>query len=214
MDHVFHEAYPDPTHSMLALGDDLAPGVAFTFIQADALTVLRDRDFLAGFDVVHISPPCQGYSSITPAEAKPHHPQLIAPVRELLEAWGGVYVIENVYGARDHMRDPVQYCGSAFGLGVRRHRLWESNVQLVAPPCDHAAQPNPVGVYGRHPEQADYQRPASSSAWSPRRGDRARTTRHGQEAMGIPWMDWPDLVDAIPPAYTEHIGQQLLEAIA
>jgi DNA (cytosine-5)-methyltransferase 1 len=31
--------------------------------------------------------------------------------------------------------------------------------------------------------------------------------------MGIDWMTLPELSEAIPPAYTEHIGRQLLDAL-
>jgi len=33
--------------------------------------------------------------------------------------------------------------------------------------------------------------------------------------MGIDWMtDWRDLAEAIPPAYTEHVGAQLIRHLA
>jgi len=35
----------------------------FEFIQADALEVLEDKAFLASFDVITASPPCQTHSS-------------------------------------------------------------------------------------------------------------------------------------------------------
>ena len=34
-----------------------------------------------------------------------------------------------------------------------------------------------------------------------------------QECRGIDWMGWADLAEAIPPAYTEHLGRQLLEQL-
>lgn len=205
VDHEFHEGYPDPSLSLLG---PVLPDVDLTFVQADALDVLRDRAYLDSFDVVALSPPCPGYSTITPDQSR--HPRLIEPCRELLEAWGGVYVIENVEGAANHMRRPVRYCGSSFGLAVRRHRLFESNRPIVAPDCDHAAQGRPTGVYGDHAQDDEYYRRPDGT----RRGNKAKNLAEGRAAMGIEWMTWLDLVDAVPPAYTEHIGRQLVESLA
>ncbi len=47
------------------------------------------------------------------------------------------------------------------------------------------------------------------------RGLKATSVAHAQKVMGIDWMtEWDDLADAIPPAYTSYIGEQLLEQIA
>lgn len=112
-------------------------------------------------------------------------------------------MIENVPGARSSMVSPLTLHGGMFGLGVYRPRLFESNAALWQP---RAKQPhNPIGVYGKSPDgrllfaRADgtEQRAAASIA-------------EAQAAMGIDWMtDWDDIREAIPPAYTEHIGQQL-----
>jgi DNA (cytosine-5)-methyltransferase 1 len=176
------------------------------FIRADALDVLR-----AGrsgpvwhADVVHASPPCQFEAAY---KRRPNHvkdsPNLIPVTRELLELTGLPYIIENVPGARDHLRDPVQFCGSSFGLNVRRHRLFESNVKLVAPPCNHG-----------------WQTPRFAQATN--RENKRSTVEVGvwriplevqQEAMGIGWMTLEELSEAIPPRYTEFIGRQLLAHI-
>jgi DNA (cytosine-5)-methyltransferase 1 len=85
---------------------------------------------------------------------------------------------------------------------VRRHRLFESSVALLAPgPCRHAEQGRPVGVYGSKADDI------------PQGGRTARTLQEGRDAMGIGWMSWAALVEAIPPAYTEHIGAQLIGAL-
>jgi DNA (cytosine-5)-methyltransferase 1 len=174
----------------------------------DKMTFGETHRFLSEFDVIHASPPCQRYSTIT--ADKDRHPDLIAPVRTMLEDWGGVYLIENVPGARSELHNPVTICGSAFGLGVRRHRLFESSAFLYGTDCLHATQGTPVGVYGDHGETNEPLRPNGT-----RRGNKARDLAHAQEAMGIDWMtDWKDLTDAIPPAYTEHIGLQLIDQLA
>ena len=176
------------------------------FIQDDALEFPLD-----GFDAIHASPPCQ---SFTAYRRKGHgvgdgYPDLIKPVRARLEQSGVPWVIENVAGAP--LRNAVMLCGSSFGLDVRRHRYFESNVLgLYGTHCLHQRQGRPVGVYGDHPQDdSDYRRPDGT-----RRGQKARTITEAQTALGIDWMTtWDDLADAIPPAYTEHIGRQLIEHI-
>lgn len=206
VDLIHHEDYPDDSHGLWAL-----PGVPVCeFCQGDALEVVRDRDYLAGFDLVCASPPCPGYSTITPDPTR--HPRLIEPIRRALADAGVPYIIENVEGARDAMIDPVMLCGSSFQLGVRRHRLFESNLDLTAPPCRHDAQPQPVGVYGSHPEAngVEYRRGPTNRS----RGRRAATLGEAQRAMGIDWLRWDDLRDAIPPAYSQHLGEQALALLS
>jgi DNA (cytosine-5)-methyltransferase 1 len=164
------------------------------------------------FDAIHASPPCQGYTTMSNrwrgAGGKADgHGRLIGEVRELLKQWGGPYVIENVPGARPHMHSPVTLAGGAFGLGVERPRLFESNVALSAPPRVRVA--DPLGVYGKAP---DGRRLFTRKDGSVQRA--ARSLEEGAAAMGIDWMTkWEDVTEAIPPAYTEHIGRQLLAHI-
>lgn len=181
-------------------------------IQDDALAVLSDQAFIAGFDVIHTSPPCQRYS-VTAArwDRRESHADLVGPVRQRLIASGKPYVIENVVGAP--LNDPIVLCGSMFSLGLgdrilKRHRLFESNVELWAPPDDCQGKPA-VGVYG------------TGGAWTrtaPGGGGVKASGADAAKALGIDWTDYqPVLAQAIPPAYTEHIGRQLLahlEAVA
>lgn len=196
---------------VVGVDDKPHPDYPFESIQADAMDVLRDIDFLSAFDVRHASPPCPRYSTITPDSSRDKHPDLIGPCRDLLRAAGGVYVIENVPGAARVMVNPVKVCGSAFGLAVRRHRYFETNAWPIVPTeCHHAAQGRPIGVYGDHPQDDEhYRRPDGT-----RRGNKAKTIAQASEALGIDWMtDWDDLTDAIPPAYTEYLGVQLLDVL-
>lgn len=183
------------------------PDYPYFFIEMDALEAFN-RVSLSGIAAIAASPPCPRYSVATPAASRDKHPDLVGPIREALIASGKPYVIENVPGAP--LENPVTYCGSSFGLRVRRHRLFESNVQLVAPRCDHPSQGQPLGVYGQHPDRpGGFRRPNGKS-----RGLKATSVEEAQKAMGIDWMSkWPDLADAIPPAYTEHIGRQLIEQL-
>jgi DNA (cytosine-5)-methyltransferase 1 len=116
-----------------------------------------------------------------------------------LVASGKTYVIENVPGAP--LINPITLCGSSFGLGVRRHRQFESNMGLMGLECNHKGQGRPIGVYGSLRDEI------------PKGGRTARTVKEARDAMGIDWMLWGELVEAIPPVYTEHLGKQLLEAI-
>lgn len=181
------------------------PDYPFQMVVGDALATLEKMD-LGDVAAITASPPCPRYSVATPSASRDKHPDLVGPVREVLRETGLPYVIENVPGAP--LVDPIRLCGSSFGLRVRRHRLFESNVGLVAPPCDHKAQGQAIGVYGAHPDRpGGWLRPNGKS-----RGLKATSVADAQDAMGIDWMSkWPDLADAIPPIYTEHIGRQLLE---
>ena len=175
------------------------PNYPFEFLQEDALELLSYREFLARFDVVHASPPCQRYirGGLVDREK---HPDLLGRVRDLLRSALPHWVIENVPGAPMH--PDVQLCGSMFGLEVRRHRWFETSPQLFSllPPCDHS---RPVaGVYG-HPH-------GDAGAWP---GMLPSDLPTWSRAMGIDWMTTTELADAIPPAYTQHVGEQLIEQL-
>ena len=173
----------------------------FEFVLADAMTFP-----LEGFDLIHASPPCQKYVNLSKGE----HPDLIAPVRARLLASGTPYIIENVVGAP--LRDPIMLCGSMFGLGVRRHRLFESNLFMLAPRCAHKLQPEIHAYYGKKgwlvwtPAGANVQKTGRRPLL---RGSVAQAPRD----MGIDWMTtWDELREAVPPAYTEFTGIQHLAA--
>jgi DNA (cytosine-5)-methyltransferase 1 len=169
----------------------------YEYLRQDVMTL--SVDFLRTFDVIHASPPCQLFSStkhLRNAQGKSSSKlDLVEPVREMLLASGRPYVIENVLGAP--LLHPVTVCGSSFGLKVRRHRLFESNLELVGTECKHKEQGRPVGIYGSMRDEI------------PSGGKTAETMDQAKEAMGIDWMLWGELVEAIPPAYSHFIGLQL-----
>lgn len=180
----------------------------FPHVKADALVYLQTAD-LTGFGVIHASPPCQAYS-VTRHSHNVTHPMLIDEVRDALIATGKPYVIENVEGSP--LPGALVVCGAqlrahdpatGLTLRLRRHRLFESNVFLMGEPCscDGTAV---GGVYGGASRTLEH----------------ARTSRHGgyvpatvvcRELMGIDWMTGTQLSQAIPPAYTQFIGEQLLD---
>lgn len=180
------------------------PRYPFEFVQADALEYVAEHG--RDFDAIHASPPCQAHSTITPDKSK--HVDLIPATRAALQATGLPYVIENVQGARGALLDPVLLCGSTFGLGVRRHRLFESNVFIPAMVCRHAEQGVPVGVYGDHADTHST-RPDGTS-----RGRKAHTLEEAREAMGMPWASWHGCTQGIPPVFTEWIGAELVSILA
>jgi hypothetical protein len=185
------------------VGVDIEPQLdyPFPFIQADALSV-----DLSDYDVVVGSPPCQRYSVATPADRRDDHPDLIAPMRAKLAAAvaapGGpwAYVMENVPGAPLH--DPIVVCGDTLRLGVRRHRLFESNLPLVGTGCHHDRTAPAVPVYGTYGQRS------RRNAFDVE-GETSPSTQDARAAMGIDWMPWPALTQAIPPAYTFWLGVQL-----
>lgn len=206
------EGYARAGFDITAVDINPMPRNPHRFIQSDAL------DYLAAhgheYDVIHASPPCKVHTALKAFSAA-HHTDLIPQTRALLQESGRPWVIENVPGAK--LRDPIILCGSMFGLGVRRHREFESNVPLTQPECRHREQaaaspiynvkryhsgrpvvtPSPViGVYGRGQGLG----PGEVDMW--------------RQAMGISWMSRDELREAIPPAYTEHIGARLLERLA
>lgn len=169
------------------------PRFPFKFIQGDAL----EAD-LSGFDFVWASPPCQRYTRAQNAAKNAHaHPDLIDPVRRKLEAWGGPWIIENVVGAP--LRNPVTVCGLALGLKVKRHRLFESNVPLEVPPCGDHRQDYYV-IFGHECRNRRHGAAAG----------RKNKIAVGREAMGIDWMTRGELSEAIPPAYSELLGRQVI----
>ncbi len=178
------------------------PRYPFEFIQADVFDIwpnLTAYGWSVHYQAIHASPPCQAFSRTTMGEHRAGHIDLVTPVRDLLEATGLPWVIENVPGAPLH--DPVMICGSSLGLKVRRHRLFETNWPLLVPPCAHGQQGVPVGVYGE------------GSSKSQKRGRKADTEQEVLDVMGMPWADRKTATQAIPPAYTELIGHQLLRHI-
>ncbi len=186
----------------------------FTFIQADCLEILQDLDYLRTFDVIAASPPCQTHSRtqhLRNAQGKSTDKvDLIPQTREALIASGKPYVIENVPGAP--LIKPVQFCGSSFGLKVRRHRLFESNLELTGSVCKHKEQGKPIGVYGAMNDTA--QGLDKTTGKYVIGGSTAKTIEQAREAMGIDWMIWGELVEAIPPVYTHTIGKQLFANLA
>lgn len=207
----------------LRLKNDYLQSGAVSFRCADILDVLADLDYVRQFDVISVSPPCQGYSTMVncrPGLAQ-RYPRLIAPVRELLRAAHVPYIIENVSGARCWLRNPVVLCGTMFSRRVYRHRLFESGggVWLAAPPPDPA--PVVVGKQLQPNRDCGWVHPvpaARAGHWEP--GRYVSVSGHERrgpvnEAMDIHWMrNRDDVAEAIPPYFTEFLARQVLEQLS
>lgn len=204
-------------------GVDIAPQprYPFGFVQGDALEVLKSliagepikfgRQWLGlhNFDAIHASPPCQKYSQVN---RRSHmqgkdYPDLIGPTRAILEKCSQPWVIENVEAAPLNLGS-IRLCGTSFGLPIRRHRLFESSVMLFGMDCRHSR----------------FREKKYPTCFQPERGKRVLSTvvqvyGHTEgcalwpAALGIDWMNRHEMTQAIPPAYTEYVGRQLIAAV-
>lgn len=183
------------------------------FIEMDALVflgLLLGGDEVDGWRLEHFaaicaSPPCQAYSDLQ-KQNKRAYPELIAPLRELLMATELPYVIENVEGAP--LRDPVLLCGTMFpGLRVLRHRLFETNWPLSAP-LEHPPHPK---VFTYDKRKAHFGQLDQDTSFVQVTGGGNCTIANKLDAMGIDWgMTNREVNEAIPPAYTRFVGEQLI----
>lgn len=184
------------------------PNYPFDFIQGDALDFIEDLTLFptVQYDFIWASPPCQAYSVGTQRWSPEKYPDLIPATRELLEASGLPYVIENVPGAP--LRNHVRLCGVMFDLRVVRHRHFESNFQFAAP--KHRRHRDPI----ERPALDGTDRMVKRSWYMTVAGHGGHSSSYKladwQDAMGIDWMTKAELVESIPPAYSEYIAQQFL----
>ena len=204
----------------------------FKFLEADALDMLRGLTsgssvlgyYLSDFAAIHASPPCQGYSRLLtlPWFKGKSYPMLIDTVRDLLDKTGLPWIIENVEGAWKHMRGSVCLCGTMFGLKVYRHRLFLSNRFLLQPPHkkhvrDGSAGPERGRRHNGLPKvigekaMPRLNRPMGNGMVLCAGHQVGKAT--AAAAMEIEWMTRDELAQAIPPAYTEFIGRQLLNLV-
>ncbi len=173
---------------------DAQPEYPYPFSQEDALDASLD-----GYDFIWASPPCQKHTAY---KRRPNHVAeaecFIARVRAKLQAWGGLWVIENVVGAP--LENPITLCGSMFGLDVQRHRIFETSFQVTPPACDHSVwTPKYPGATNRAPmsrktvEVGVYRIPVATQ----------------RKAMGVLRdVSLPKLSQMVPPAFAEWLGLQ------
>lgn len=102
-----------------------------------------------------------------------------------------------------YMRVDYRLCGCQFDNlpGLRRERWFETSWRGydLRSPCSHNDQLVTVSGHG-------------AQGWEYKQGKRT-TQADRQRAMGIDWMNRGELAQAIPPTFTEYIGQQLIDEL-
>lgn len=195
------QGYADAGFTVVGVDIEPQPHYPFEFHQGDAVEFIRAHG--REFDLVHGSPPCQRYTKgAGQAGSRDRHPDLVAPTREAMRTTGRPYVIENVEEARRDLVNPVMLCGDGLGIGVFRHRLFETSFPVGQP--DHPRHSGRVGD-GRFVTVTGHTGGSSS-----RDGWINGTVTDWRRAMGTPWMTAAEMAQAIPPAYTEWIGRSFL----
>ncbi|MFG2763123.1 class I SAM-dependent methyltransferase [Streptomyces rubiginosohelvolus] len=169
------------------------PRYPFEFHQGDAVQFIRDHG--ADFDLIAGSPTCRRWTNAQRLRGN-DHPDLITPTREAMITTGRPYIIENVEGARAALNDPLLLCGAMFGLKTYRHRLFESSLPLGT--RLHPRHLAPLAKMGRPVRDGEFMHVVGNFTDA----DRARTV------MGMPWATRDGLREAIPPAYTQFLGEQ------
>lgn len=193
------------------------PNYPYEFHRCDAMEYVIDMGYK--FDAIHASPPCQPYSKLAHL-SNGKHAAIVPAVRAILQSIGRPYVIENVPGSP--LRDPVTLCGSMFnletscGAQLRRHRLFETSFRVDQPECAHVKGGRTIGIFGDKArdtaaEKRHYSKPKETRGGPPK--DILFSLEQALAAMGIDWMNFKELSQAIPPAYTEYISEFLLRYI-
>jgi DNA (cytosine-5)-methyltransferase 1 len=187
LDKVFHRNY-------------LKSGAA-GFVHGDVLDLLADPEFLAPFDFISASPPCQWGSAMSACRPglAAAYPNLVAPVRELLEASGKPWVIEQPeLPGRRALRNPVTLCAWTMGRELYRHRSFETGggFQLKIPV--HRAHTMPASRAGH---------------WAPGTvmsvAGHIAPVAHARKIMELYGTTREELAEAVPPYMAEFIGQQI-----
>ena len=203
------------------VGVDLSPQPRYCgekFIQADAMK-FEICSFIGGsadyhpeicdrcgedyLDIRHTqfiwaSPPCQAHSRLNGINAK-QYDDFIGPIRSRLEKIGIPFVIENVVGAP--LFNARMLCGSMFGLGIWRHRLFEPHgFSFESPMCRHSEFPSPLDVTGTGGPCPTRKTGGGGLHRKP------KNMAQANRAMGIDWMIRRELTQSIPPAYAKYIG--------
>lgn len=205
------EGYKRAGFDVYGVDIDPQPRYPFPFLRMNAIeamtTILLDGQGLRfgdewmtldDFSAAHASPPCQAFTNAQKIRGN-KHPDLVEPTRFLLQMAELPYVIENVEGAP--LADPVMLCGASFGLETYRHRLFESNVKIEAPEHpEHVARNTKMG---RAPVAGEFMHIVGNFSGVDR----------GRQVMDMPWASRDGLREAIPPAYTEWVGQYLMAAV-
>lgn len=221
------KGYADAGWEVVGVDIEPQPNYPYAFHWCDALAMVQDvlqgcwhenysKSALAGmhpqclghFDAIHASPPCQRFSDLAKRNGNAEDwPDLIEPVRDLLQATGLPYVIENVEGAP--LIDPITLCGTMFpeaGLRVIRHRLFELGNWSFSDRLPHPKHPL---VFTHDKRKNHYNSLDQDTSFVQVTGGGNCTVKNKRDAMGVPWMTGAEANEAIPPAFTTFMGEQL-----
>lgn len=181
-----HQAFPDAEIDGFDLVDQ--PHYPFRFHRQDALEV-----DLEPYDFVWASFPCQSHTWSTARlrNSGVEYPDILTPGLAKLKAWGGPFIAENTAAA------PLDYsarlCGLSFGLDVLRHRKFQAPFLMLAPP--HVRHRRKVGY-----ADGDLVTVAGKG------GNGKKNLALWRKAMGIDWMEYHELTQAIPPVYAKYLA--------
>jgi DNA (cytosine-5)-methyltransferase 1 len=184
------------------VGVDIQPQLRypFRFVQTDAIGYLLGH--WREFDAVHASPPCHDHSALVSRAGRDGTGHLLADTRDALTSIHIPWVIENVPGAP--LRADVMLCGGMFGLRTYRHRWFELSDPMFPPIIEHPRHRVRTSTKKR---RVDWDAGLHVSVT----GDIG--TYLGSRALGIDWMTGDGLSQAVPPAYTHHLGAHLMTAV-
>lgn len=200
------------------VGFDVKPNKRYPFplIVGDVRKI--DRRWLELADAVHASPPCQFGSELTPAKARANHVNLIPEIRAMLQEANVPYVIENVRRVKEHLIDPVSLFGTMFGLHMRtsagrayvlsRERCFETNWGLV-PPAPVEAKDPIANIYGGHLRCRDAEHRTGKGTGRTMDFIGEDKPALARQLMDMPWASMVGMSEAVPPAYTRFIGNQM-----
>lgn len=192
------KGYSDAGFDIVGVDLNPQPRYPFTFVQGDAIEFIRDHHH--EFDAIHTSPPCQYYSMMSRCQPDlaAQYPDLIDPTRAVLQTTGLPWVIENVVCAP--LIRPIRLCGFSFGRDLYRHRLFEANFPIQ--PKRHLEHTKPGSRAGHwKPGEIISISGNFSPVWL------------AKEVMEIDWMLRRELAEALPPYYTEYIGEYLMREV-
>lgn len=213
------KGYQDAGFHVVGVDKDARPDYCGDeFHQGDAVDFAWEH--AEEFDLVHASPPCQTFSTITPAHRRGNHLNLIPPTRAALIMSGVPFVIENVMPTvkAGELRMDVKLCGEMFGLKVIRHRAFELGRWTMEQP-KHLKHRGLTKGAGRPARGRSKEERLADKTWyyygvyGWGDGPVVNVVADWQMAMGIDWMtDRHDLAEALPPAYTELLGREFLNS--
>lgn len=184
------------------------PRYPYEFVLGDGLKMLEDADFVGQFDFIHASWHCQFY--LPGNLKKPGAPDDIPMGRDLLNATGKPWVMENVITAPLRKEHSIVLCANTFGLRTYRHRRFEYSAGLRLKAPKHLPHLKPTSTSN---EVTKWNAGWHMSVTGGYKTNGGKPWPYGVGTMGIDWMNRYGCSQAVPPVYTEWIGKQVLQQL-